>query len=404
MHNRALRKQVLDWEARLRKRDLFVGEPGIAAFYDARLPSDVRDRPSLLAWCATRANDRALTMTAADVASREPTEITPERYPSDLEIAGQPVPLRYKFEPGADDDGVTLEIPRALLGALRPEHVEWLVPGWLAEKVVALLRGLPKELRRPLVPLPDAAADSGRGVRAASRPSAARERVARRATRAAPNDARPEAARRACTAAASLDADRGSRRGRSSARRGARSARAATRVARRARRARGARGRRRRVDPNERFALGLRRSARRGRATPGQSRRAALSEPGRRPRPRRLAASAARADGRRAASHRRAAAAAEVRAATGRVDSRASAQGPRARARVSRCRRRGRARRRSRARERGRGVYAAVPRSARAPRSMQRSTRGARSSSRRPTRCARCCARSRRSRASCAAT
>jgi len=157
--NRALRMQVLDWEARLRKRDLFIGEPGIAAFYDARLPADVRDRPTLLAWCATLANDRALTMTAADVSSRDPAEITPERYPSNLEIAGQPVPLRYKFEPAADDDGVTIEIPRALLGALRPEQIEWLVPGWLAEKVVALLRGLPKELRRPLVPLPDTAAE-----------------------------------------------------------------------------------------------------------------------------------------------------------------------------------------------------------------------------------------------------
>jgi ATP-dependent RNA helicase HrpA len=157
--NRALRAQVLDWEARLRKRDLFVGEPGIAAFYDARLPADVRDRPSLLAWCAARANDSELTMTAADVASRDPVEITPERYPNELEVAGQPVPLRYKFEPGADDDGVTLEIPRALLGALRPEQVEWLVPGWLAEKVVALLRALPKEQRRPLVPLPDTAAE-----------------------------------------------------------------------------------------------------------------------------------------------------------------------------------------------------------------------------------------------------
>jgi len=98
-------------------------------------------------------------MTAADVASRDPAEITAERYPGDLEVAGQPVPLSYKFEPAADDDGVTLEIPRALLGALRPEHVEWLVPGWLAEKVIALLRGLPKELRRPLVPLPDTAAE-----------------------------------------------------------------------------------------------------------------------------------------------------------------------------------------------------------------------------------------------------
>ncbi len=157
--NRALRAQVLDWEARLRKRDLFVGEPGIAAFYDARLPADVHDRATLLAWCATGANDRALTMTAADVASRDPAEITAERYPSELEVAGQPVPLRYKFEPGADDDGITLEVPRALLGALRPEQVEWLVPGWLADKVVALLRALPKEQRRPLVPLPDTAAE-----------------------------------------------------------------------------------------------------------------------------------------------------------------------------------------------------------------------------------------------------
>src|SRR4029079_15442541 len=158
-HNRALRMQVLDWEARLRKRDLFTGEPGIAAFYDARLPADLRERPTPLAGVASRANDRALTMTAADVSSRDPAEITPERYPSNLEIAGQPVPLRYKFEPAADDDGVTLEIPRALLGALRPEPIEWVPPGWLAEKVVALLRGLPKELRRPLVPLPDTAAE-----------------------------------------------------------------------------------------------------------------------------------------------------------------------------------------------------------------------------------------------------
>ena len=159
VHNRALRAQVLDWEARLRKRDLFVGEPGITAFYEARLPADVRDRSSLLAWCAATANDRALRMTAADVASRDPAELTPERYPSEIDVAGQPMPLRYKLEPGADDDGVTLEIPRALLGALRPEQVDWLVPGWLADKVVALLRALPKDQRRPLVPLPDTAAE-----------------------------------------------------------------------------------------------------------------------------------------------------------------------------------------------------------------------------------------------------
>jgi ATP-dependent helicase HrpA len=158
-HNRELRAEVLDAEARLRKRDLFVGEPGIAMFYEAKLPPGVRDRATLAAWCASPANDRELRMTFADVSSRLPVELVPERYPLDFEVAGQRLPLRYRFEPGADEDGVTLEVPRALLGALRPEQVEWLVPGWLGEKVTAMLRSLPKELRKPLVPLPDAATE-----------------------------------------------------------------------------------------------------------------------------------------------------------------------------------------------------------------------------------------------------
>jgi ATP-dependent helicase HrpA len=84
------------------------------------------------------------------------------------------VPLRYKFDSTADDDGITLEVPRALLGALRPEQVEWLVPGWLDDKIVALLRALPKEQRKPLVPLPNAAAE----LRAAIEPRRGRQSLA----------------------------------------------------------------------------------------------------------------------------------------------------------------------------------------------------------------------------------
>jgi len=158
-HNRQLRAEVLDWEARLRKRDLFVGEPGLAVFYDARLPAGIHDRATLAVWCATPANDRMLRMAPVDIASRDPVELTAERFPHDLEVAGQKLPLRYCFEPGTERDGLTLEVPRALLGAIRQEQTEWLVPGWLGEKVLTLLRALPKELRKPLVPLPDTAAE-----------------------------------------------------------------------------------------------------------------------------------------------------------------------------------------------------------------------------------------------------
>jgi ATP-dependent helicase HrpA len=156
-HNRALKQRVLEWEARLRKRDLFVGETGFANFYDARLPPAAHDRASLVEWCAA-GHDAVLQMDIADVASRNPGEADSTAYPEELELAGQRLPLRYAFEPGGEADGVTLAVPRSLVGAIRAEQLDWLVPGWLGEKLLALLRSLPKELRRPLVPLPDTVA------------------------------------------------------------------------------------------------------------------------------------------------------------------------------------------------------------------------------------------------------
>jgi ATP-dependent helicase HrpA len=73
-------------------------------------------------------------------------------------MAGQRLPLRYAFEPGQDTDGITVAVPRSLLGAVRVDQLDWLVPAWLPDKVLTYLRALPKELRRPLVPLPDTAA------------------------------------------------------------------------------------------------------------------------------------------------------------------------------------------------------------------------------------------------------
>ncbi|HLF10016.1 MAG TPA: ATP-dependent RNA helicase HrpA, partial [Gammaproteobacteria bacterium] len=156
-HNRRLRTDILDAEAKLRKRDLFIGEPGLAAFYAARLPADVRDRSRLLRWCKDSGQEQ-LMMTTADIASRDPSELVAPLYPSDLELASQRLMLSYHFEPGAPQDGVTVTLPQALLGAVRSEELEWLIPGWLPEKVLALLRTLPKDLRRPLVPLPDTVA------------------------------------------------------------------------------------------------------------------------------------------------------------------------------------------------------------------------------------------------------
>jgi ATP-dependent helicase HrpA len=171
--NRELRRAVLDAEARLRKRDLFVGEAGVAAFYDERLPPTVHDRASLTAYCAAN-GCTSLRMAPSDVVSRDPGDLSVLGLPGEIELAGQRLPLAYVYEPGADADGITVTVPLSLLGAIRPEQVEWLVPGWLPEKVVALLRALPKERRRELVPLPETARAvlAALGSRAGSQPFA----------------------------------------------------------------------------------------------------------------------------------------------------------------------------------------------------------------------------------------
>jgi ATP-dependent helicase HrpA len=152
-HNRAMLRTVLEAEARLRKRDLFIGEAGVAAFYDDRLSQTVHDRASLASWCAA-GHGTELEMALGDVASRDPGDLEAAGYASELTLAGQRLPLQYRFEPGQDTDGITVTVPHSLLGAIHPVELDWLVPAWLRDKLLAYLRALPKEQRRPLVPLP----------------------------------------------------------------------------------------------------------------------------------------------------------------------------------------------------------------------------------------------------------
>ena len=97
-------------------------------------------------------------MRMADVMRREAAEITRERFPEALQVGASALPLEYHFDPGDAADGVTLVVPLPLINQVSPERGEWLVPGLLEERVVALLRGLPKQIRKAFVPIPDTAA------------------------------------------------------------------------------------------------------------------------------------------------------------------------------------------------------------------------------------------------------
>ena len=154
--NRRLRAD-LDQEAE-RTRSRAVDEQRILDFYDTVVPSDVTDvRRFETWWRATRQEaPDLLTMTRADLLEEEELEQVDERaFPPIWQQGDQRLRLAYRFAPGAADDGLTVRVPLPLLAGLSPAGFDWLVPGFREELVTALLRTLPKPIRRHVVPAAD---------------------------------------------------------------------------------------------------------------------------------------------------------------------------------------------------------------------------------------------------------
>ncbi|MBB3189287.1 ATP-dependent RNA helicase HrpA [Halomonas cerina] len=156
-HNRALIEEVEDLEDRARKRDILVDEETLFAFYDERLPEDIHTGKGFEAWRkkAEAENPDILKFDRSALLARHAEEVTRDDYPDELVLGGVRYPLSYRFEPGAVDDGVTLTVPAAMLPQLPVARLEWLVPGLRREKCIALMKSLPKAIRRQVVPIPD---------------------------------------------------------------------------------------------------------------------------------------------------------------------------------------------------------------------------------------------------------
>jgi ATP-dependent helicase HrpA len=153
--NRALRAELTELEERTRRRDILVDDEAVFEFYDRRVPADVTDVRRFETWLKG-ADARVITMTRADLLDDEPEALAPEDgYPAEWRAGDQTFRLAYRFEPGAEDDGVTVEIPLALLPMVDDAAFSWLVPALHEEQVTALLKSLPKAIRKNVVPAAD---------------------------------------------------------------------------------------------------------------------------------------------------------------------------------------------------------------------------------------------------------
>ncbi len=151
-HNRRLIEDVLDKENRFRRRDLLIDEQQMADFYRQRLP-EITDLRSLARLLKQKGGDHFLRMCNEDLLQYRPDETELQQYPKQLDLGGRSLECNYCFAPGTDNDGITLKVPSALTSQIPPQAVEWLVPGLLATKIEALIKGLPKVHRKKLVPV-----------------------------------------------------------------------------------------------------------------------------------------------------------------------------------------------------------------------------------------------------------
>ncbi len=154
--NRAVRLELEEVEERTRRRDVLVDDEAIVDFYDARLPQNVATVQEFEAWwrVARRSEPGLLTLRAADL-HEEAADVDEQLYPSEWRDDDRRLALDYRFEPGADDDGVTVEVPLPVLPRVDSAGLDWLVPGMRDELVTALIRTLPKAIRRHVVPAAD---------------------------------------------------------------------------------------------------------------------------------------------------------------------------------------------------------------------------------------------------------
>ncbi len=154
--NTRLLEELSELEDKARRRDLLVGDDEIFALYAARIPADAVSATHFDAWWRKQRHKTPdlLTFTRNDLLRAGDAAAD---MPDTWRAGDVALPVSYRFEPGAADDGVSVHIPVEVLARLGGDEFAWHVPALREELVTALIRSLPKDLRRNFVPAPDTA-------------------------------------------------------------------------------------------------------------------------------------------------------------------------------------------------------------------------------------------------------
>ncbi len=155
--NRQLLAEVAELEDRARRRDIMVDDETLFQFYDERIGDEVVSAAHFDTWWkkTRRTDPDLLSFERSMLVNERAAEISEQDYPDGWHTGGFTFALTYQFEPGSEADGVTVHVPVTALNQVDDDGFDWQIPGLREELVTALIRTLPKSLRRALVPVPD---------------------------------------------------------------------------------------------------------------------------------------------------------------------------------------------------------------------------------------------------------
>jgi len=171
-HNRRLIEEIEVLEAKSRRRDILVDEEMLYDFYYQIVPEGIYNGRLFEKWRkkVESKNPKALYLDRDFLMQRDDDHVHADYYPDHLTIQDVTLPLDYNFEPGQKKDGVTVKLPAIAIHQMQENQFDYLVPGMLEEKIVAIIRGLPKQIRKQFVPAPDYAKRCADMIEPSNRP------------------------------------------------------------------------------------------------------------------------------------------------------------------------------------------------------------------------------------------
>lgn len=164
-HNKKIIEEVRALEDKTRRFDK-LDEQALFDFYDQRLPDSICSLQSLDGWrkqVEAKQSEYLFLQTEDILQGTFDTAVT-DAYPDQVMVNQIPIPVLYRFAPGEQDDGVSVELPLVLLNQVDELEFDYLIPGQLREKITHLLKSLPKAIRKQLVPIPDVAAECAENI------------------------------------------------------------------------------------------------------------------------------------------------------------------------------------------------------------------------------------------------